>query len=69
MNSFLNEVYDFFVKPYTFHQIVAWVIIIWFITISLFYVVERVLSPRLGKDNKFMKWWRKNIISDIDMEP
>lgn len=29
--------------------------------------VERYISPRFG-DSRFMKWWRKNIISDIDME-
>ena len=30
-------------------------------------IVENYISPRFG-DSRFMKWWRKNIISDIDME-
>lgn len=30
-------------------------------------IVEHYISPRFG-EGRFMKWWRRHIISDIDME-
>lgn len=37
--------------------------------ITFMYTFELFISPLLNQDGKFMKWWRKNVISDIDFEP
>lgn len=37
--------------------------------ITFMYTFELFVSPLLNQDGKFMKWWRKNVISDIDFEP
>ena len=39
------------------------------LVITFMYTFELFVSPFLKQDGKFLKWWRKNVISDIDLEP
>lgn len=39
------------------------------LVITFMYTFELFISPLLKQDGKFLKWWRKHVISDIDFEP
>jgi len=32
-------------------------------------IIELAIMPNLNPANRFRKWWRKNVITDTDLEP
>ena len=54
---------------FTVLLILIGMIVVGGLVITFMYTFELFISPLLKQDGKFLKWWRKHVISDIDFEP
>jgi|AACY02.14.fsa_nt_gi hypothetical protein len=46
----------------------AFLVLVGLLSIAIFYIVERFVLPRC-QGSRFHKWWRRHVVTDIDMEP